>query len=143
MACFEDGTLPKAEWTHEAHLRVGLWYCAHRGAANALSRLREGIRRYNEAVGGVNSAVAGSHETITRFYVWRIARFVAERRLAAGDALAAHEAALLAECGDRTLPLAYWSTDELFSRAARLGWVPPDRRPLETPPPAPTGDPTT
>jgi len=27
-----DRTLPKAEWTHEAHLRAGLWHVQAHGA---------------------------------------------------------------------------------------------------------------
>jgi hypothetical protein len=29
VARFEDLTLPKAEWTHQAHLTVALWYASH------------------------------------------------------------------------------------------------------------------
>ena len=28
VARFEDGTLPKAEWTHQAHLAVALWHAS-------------------------------------------------------------------------------------------------------------------
>jgi hypothetical protein len=76
IAAFLACTLPKWEWTHEAHLRVGLWHLLHHGADEALALLRDRIRRYNEASGVVNTDHAGYHETITRFYVWVIDRFL-------------------------------------------------------------------
>lgn len=127
---FRDRTLPKEAFTHEAHLRVGLWHVLEFGEAVALDELRRCIRAFNEAHGGVNSEEAGYHETITRFYVWRIARFA---EAAAGAARSADGLAdrLVAECGDRGLPLRHWSQARLMSREARLGWVTPDLAPLD------------
>ncbi|WP_204310536.1 hypothetical protein, partial [Stenotrophomonas maltophilia] len=51
---FGDRTLPVVGWTHQAHLAVGLWHVAHFGEAAAKTRLRDGIRGYNEAVGTPN-----------------------------------------------------------------------------------------
>jgi hypothetical protein len=121
--------LPKAEWTHEAHLRVGLWHLLRHSPEEALVRLRGGIRRYNTACGVANTATSGYHESITRFYVWLIARFAAgadrDRPI---DDLADE---LVRDYGDRDLPLRYWSKERLMSPEARLGWVEPDLRPLE------------
>lgn len=126
---FRDRTLPKEAFTHEAHLRVGLWHVLEFGEAAALEELRRCIRAFNEAHGGVNSDSAGYHETITRFYVWRIARFAeAAGERDAPDLLADR---LLAECGDRRLPLRHWSEARLMSREARQGWVAPDLAPLD------------
>ncbi len=77
---FEDGTLPKPRWTHRAHLAVGLVYCDRMPAPVALALLRERIRRYNVASGGENTSTAGYHETITRFYIYIVRRFIAEDR---------------------------------------------------------------
>lgn len=127
-AAFLDGTLPKGAWTHEAHLRVGVWHLLRYPVAEALERLREGIRRYNEATGTGNSAHAGYHETITRFYVGVIGRFVAGAdRSRPADELADD---LVAQHGDRALPLRHWSAERLMSPEARLGWVEPDRESL-------------
>ena len=62
-------TLPKNEWTHQAHLRVGLWHALQYPDAAALDLLRARISAYNEATGVANTAQSGYHETITRFYV--------------------------------------------------------------------------
>jgi hypothetical protein len=125
---FIDCTLPKAQWTHQAHLRAGLWHALRYSDAQALDLLRDRIRRYNASVGGVNSDTAGYHETITRFYVQIIRMFVnsidARRPI---DELALE---LIARFGDKELPLRYYTRDRLFSTAARLDWVAPDLAPI-------------
>ena len=68
--------MPKAEWTHEAHLRVGLWHLLRYPEGEALRRLRDGIRRYNTACGVAKTEASGYHETITRFCVRVIGRFL-------------------------------------------------------------------
>ena len=74
---FLDCTLPKSEWTHQAHLRVGLWHVDQFGPEEALIRLREGIRRLNATHGTANTDTGGYHETITRLYVLVMAQFLA------------------------------------------------------------------
>ena len=123
-----ERTLPKAEWTHEAHLRVGLWHVLEHGEDEALALLRQRIRTYNEATGGTNTATAGYHETITRFYVRVIARFVATAdRTMPLDELADQ---LIARHGRADLPLSHYSAERLCSTEARARWVEPDRAPL-------------
>ena len=123
-----DRTLPKEQWTHHAHLRSGLWHVSEHGAVTALALLRERIRAFNDSVGTVNSDTSGYHETITRFYVTVIDRFlsVADRH-ADLDALARQ---LIEAHGDRRLPLRHYSEARLFSVVARRSWVEPDLRPI-------------
>lgn len=125
---FLSRSLPKPEWTHEAHLKVGLWHVLRHPQDEALELLRERIRAYNESVGGVNSDTAGYHETITGLYVRLIANFVegADRRRGIEDL--ARE--LIERCGDRQLPLRYYSRERLESSEARLTWLEPDLQPL-------------
>jgi hypothetical protein len=129
VAAFCERTLPKAEWTHEAHLRVGLWHLLRYSADDALMLLRERITAYNLACGTANTDAAGYHETITRFFVWRIAQFVAaaDRRRPI-DELAGE---LIQSVGDVRAPLEYFTPARLMSVEARRGWVEPDLRPLE------------
>ncbi len=123
-----DRTLPKREWTHEAHLRAGLWHVHAHGAVAALELLRKRITLYNESVGTQNTDTSGYHETLTRFYVTVIDRFLATAdRSMDLDELAR---ALLAACGDRKLPLHHYSEGKLFSVVARRSWVEPDLRPI-------------
>ena len=96
---FLERTLPRAEWTHEAHLRVGLLHLLRYPPGESLDRLRVGIREYNEAVGVRNTDSSGYHETITRFYVERIAVFLeGADRSRTEDDLAEQ---LVREIGDR------------------------------------------
>lgn len=124
-----DRTLPKSEWTHEAHLRAGLWHVINHGAVAALELLRARITAYNESVGTPNTDSSGYHETLTRFYVTVIDRFLAgaDRDLSL-DQLAVR---LIAEAGDRRLPLRHYSETRLFSVVARRSWVEPDLRPID------------
>lgn len=125
---FLDRTLPKAEWNHEAHLRVGLWHLLRYPPAESLDRLRAGIRSYNEATGVANTPTSGYHETTTRLYVLLIADFVGSRDPSGDlDELAAE---LIATIGDRGLPFRYYSEKHLMSTEARRRWVEPDLEPL-------------
>ena len=117
-------SLPKAEWTHHAHLRAGLWHALHYPDDVALELLRERIRAYNEATGVANTASSGYHETITRFYLHVITtylRSVDSRR--AIDELAQE---LIARYGDRDLQLRHYTRQRLFSPEARFSWLEPD-----------------
>ena len=127
-----DRTLPKIEWTHEAHLRAGLWHVLHHGPAAALELLRTRIAAYNESVGTPNTDTSGYHETITHFYVIVIGGFLAAAdRTLSIDQLATR---LIAEHGDRQLPLRYYSEQCLFSVAARQSWIEPDLKRIEVAP---------
>jgi hypothetical protein len=129
VAAFHSATLPRAEWTHLAHLRVGAFYVHQYGAEAALERLRASIRRLNEQHGTVNSANSGYHETITAAYVRLIDEF-----LRASDAQAPLdervEALVAGPLGEKTILLRFWSKDLLWSERARAEWVPPDVLPL-------------
>lgn len=117
---FEDHSLPKAEWTHEAHLTV-CWTTVRRlGIAGALTHLRTGIAEYNAATDTPNTDTGGYHDTITRYYVEAVGS-LAEASL---------EAVLEHPSCSRTAPLDHWSRTTLFSVEARRGWVEPDLRPL-------------
>ena len=123
-----DRTLPKSDWTHHAHLRAGLWHVLEHGPFEAMELLRARICAYNESVGTANTDTSGYHETITRFYVVIIDRFLSTvDRTADLDVLAE---LLIAQYGDRRLPLHHYSEKRLFSPVARRAWVEPDLRPI-------------
>ena len=126
-----DHSLPKAEWTHAAHLTATMRLVRTRDAG--LERDMPGIiRTYNVAVGGVNDDHNGYHETIPQAYLAAIRAFVAALPVDIGDGEAS--ARLLATAmGDKAWPLSFWSRRRLFSVEARRGWVEPDLKPLEAP----------
>ena len=120
LAC----TLPKAEWTHEAHIATTCWLLLERPDILPERDLPDLIRRYNESVGGVNSDTEGYHETITRLFIRTLRRVLAGSE-GAGLAERAN-AVLLAPEGRRDWPLRFYSRELLFSKEARLTWVEPD-----------------
>ena len=119
-------TLPKAEWTHEAHLAACLWLLVERPDIDAARDLRGIISRYNESVGGVNDATQGYHHTITLTYLAAVRGFLA-RTDPALPLVTKVNALLAAPEGRRDWPLARYTPERLFSVEARLGFVPPDR----------------
>jgi len=118
-------SLPREEWTHEAHLAATTYLLTHRSDVDLDTELRGIIRRYNESVGGVNSDTEGYHETITRSFLHGVRLFLAE---ADRDA-ALHElvnALLRSPMGSRDWPLRFYSRERLFSVEARRNFVAPD-----------------
>ena len=128
VEAFIARTLPKREWTHEAHLRVGLWHVLRYADSTALPLLRERIRAYNEATGVPNTETSGYHETITRFYLHVIRRFV--QSVDGSRPIDELAWSLIEQCGDRILPMRYYSRERLFSPGARAAWIEPDLAPL-------------
>jgi hypothetical protein len=117
-------TLPRAEWTHEAHLAACLWLLTERADVLPERDLPGIIRRYNVSVGGENTDSAGYHETLTQLYIRGVRMFLAD---CAAVGLAGRVNALLAsEIAPRNWPLQFYSRERLFSVAARRGWVGPD-----------------
>ncbi len=119
-----ERTLPKSEWTHHAHLRSGLWHLLHYPDEVALALMRERIRAYNESTGGENTDTAGYHETITRFYLRVIRRFLDSVDATRPPDELARE--LIERCGERDLALRFYSRERLFSTQARREWLEPD-----------------
>ncbi len=118
-------TLTRPEWTHEAHLAACCWIVLERPDIAPERDLPDIIRRFNESVGGVNSDTEGYHETITQVYV-RGVRGILARTEAKLPLVEKVNALLRAEEGRRDWPLRFYSSERLFSKEARLGWVEPD-----------------
>lgn len=126
---FDECTLPKPEWTHTAHLAVGLWYVSHYARDDALARLRAGITRLNESHGTRNSATTGYHETITHAYAELLAAFAVRCGVLL---VAVRVRTLLASpLAGKDVLLRFYSRARLNSVEARLDWVEPDVAPLE------------
>jgi len=118
-------TLPKPEWTHEAHLATTTYLLLRHPEIDLDKELPGLIRRYNESVGGVNSDTEGYHETITRVFLHGVRLFLSEADL--DEPL--HELVnelLLSPMGRRDWPLRFYSPARLFSVEARRSFVEPD-----------------
>jgi hypothetical protein len=133
MSAFEALSLPKKDWTHAAHLAVGALYCLRYGEHEALGRLRIGIRRLNESHNVENSDTGGYHETLTRFWLTIISRFLGEyngRHPQASKLSAVH--ALVERFGTNAgLFRRYWTYDVVSSVEARRRWIEPDATSLD------------
>jgi hypothetical protein len=124
-----DRTLPRAEWTHEAHLAACCCLVLEHPAFLPERDLPGAIARYNEAVGGVNSDSEGYHETLTQLYIRAVRMHCGEHP--DGSPAERVNALLAGWRGRRDYPLRFYSKNLLFSVAARRGWVEPDLAPLE------------
>jgi hypothetical protein len=118
-------TLPRDDWTHEAHLAATIWLLMRRPDIAIDKELPGIIRSFNESVGGVNSDTEGYHETITRVFLQGVRLYLAE----ADNREPLHElinGLLLSPMGRRDWPLRFYSSERLFSVEARREFVIPD-----------------
>ncbi len=129
LAAFEGGTLPKAEWTHGAHLLTGSCYVHALGEAQAIDRMRLCVRRYNESVGGKNTETSGYHETITIAWIKLLSRLLDRSR----PIERAEFAALAVEHfqAQKQIFSRYYDFDLVSSTEARLRWVAPTLQPFD------------
>ncbi|HEU5047483.1 MAG TPA: hypothetical protein VFT64_06535 [Rickettsiales bacterium] len=126
LAAFEGCKISKAEWTHEAHVRMAWLYLkAYGDWTSALPIVRNGIKRLNQSHGNMN----GYHETITIVYL----QLVAERLEDSETVLSWPEfMRKYPELLDYNSPafLRYYSRELIFSQQARQQFVAPDLTPL-------------
>ena len=118
-------TLPRDEWTHEAHLGATTYLLLKRPDIDLDRRLPDIIRGYNESVGGVNDDTQGYHETITRVFLHGVRLFLSEADVREPLHELVNEL-LLSPMGRRDWPLRFYSPARLFSVEARRTFVVPD-----------------
>jgi hypothetical protein len=126
VALWEARRLPKAEWTHAAHVAVCAFYAAEFGPLDALRRMREGIPIYNVAVGGQNTQESGYHETLTCLLAKIVGDFIAAGEFT--TPYAAVCAAVQRFGQQRKLHEEFYTYDVVADRRARREWVPPDKK---------------
>jgi hypothetical protein len=125
LRAFEECRIPKAFWTHEAHVRMAWLYLRLKPLEEVIPLVRERIHRYNASLGNTS----GYHETVTLAYLALI-----DHRLDRGTdeqtfrGFAGRHPDLL----DRKLSalLGHDSRDLLFSTQAVERFVEPDLVPL-------------
>ena len=123
---FEKKQLPRAEWTHQAHLVVAIWYNAKKSETDCLDEVRKRITAHNESVGTPNSDTEGYHETITRFWLIIARMFLLKgKELPLVDQI---NGFITSEQGRSAYPLEFYTTEVLFSQQARRQWVEPDKK---------------
>jgi hypothetical protein len=118
-------SLPREEWTHEAHLAATTYLILRHPEIDLDAELPGLIRRYNESVGGVNSDTEGYHDTITRVFLHGIRLFLAETDR--GEPLhGLVNELLLSPMGCREWPFRFYSRGRLLAVEARKHFVEPD-----------------
>ena len=118
-------TLPRVEWTHEAHLAATTYLLVRRPDIDLDKELPGIIRSYNESVGGINDDTQGYHETITRTFLHGVRLFLAEAEPSEPLYELVNEL-LLSPMGRREWPMRFYSGERLFSVEARRKFVTPD-----------------
>lgn len=124
---WRQGSLPKAAWTHAAHVAVTGYHAFDLDAETVFAEMRSGILHFNSCTGVVNGPDSGYHETLTRFWSAQISRFV--REAAPASRLEAAVCAVGRFGEDRDQPSLFYSFDVVRDRRARAEWVAPDRAP--------------
>ena len=125
---FYTHTLPKAEWTHEAHLTVAYWYLRRYSVEEATCYLRSGIITYNVSIGIENSAFRGYHETLTLFWIHIIHKHIQLNGSENGSEGLLNF--LNSVQASKKYPLTFYSREVLFSLPARAFWTEPNLLPL-------------
>jgi hypothetical protein len=124
LLAFEECSLPQAEWTHRAHVRMA-WLRLRRAAlGEALTLAREGIQRYNATL----DKTLAYHETITQAFMIVIDERMRRDGEASFDEFCARHPDLL----DSKLSalLRHYRQETLFSMRARETFVAPDLEPF-------------
>jgi len=124
VEAWKAGKLPKAEWTHAAHVAMAAYFAFDHAAEATFAIMKAGILHHNTSVGTPNTADNGYHETLTRFWSSEIGEFVrAGRYTSRWDAV---RAAVSAFGADRDRFRRFYSFDVVRDRRARREWVAPD-----------------
>jgi hypothetical protein len=121
---FEQGTFPKANWTHQAHVVMAAYYLTGHPVPDATRTIRARIPAYNVAQGGQNTDDSGYHETLTIFWIWVVAGFLAS--LPDGLSRLERVHATAERFGqERTFHRKFYEHNVVGDVDARRTWVPP------------------
>jgi len=111
------------DFRHASHLHVAWVYLAESSSVQqAANKMRDTLSQFAAAAGKPEKY----HETITLFWVHLLSRaYAASRGERLEDIVRANPQLL-----EKNFPLAYYSTERLFSDEARTSWIEPDLKPL-------------
>jgi len=126
---FKERSLPKAEWTHEAHLTVAIWHMSNDDFFEAICQLKSGIILLNASHQTENTSKSGYHETLTIFWSKVIFLFIKANANLPIEHLV--NKFLNSEFADKTLPYKFYQKDDLFSAMARSINIEPTLKKLD------------
>jgi len=126
FAAFFDFSLPRAEWSHGAHVALAAYLLYDSDVPTVLPKVRQALSTYIEACGGRNADDTGYHETLTVFWLKVISRKVREEWF---DSRLEAVRSMVAVYGEaRELATQYYSYDLKSDTLSRKQWVEPDLR---------------
>jgi hypothetical protein len=122
---FAQKTLPKAEWTHAAHIAVAFVYMhQYKDFEKAFIAISSDIKSYNVSTGTANTSISGYHETITKFWLMIINEYISCTN--DQDIFQQYSSFIKSSIASAGFPLLFYSDNILFSHTARQLWVEPD-----------------
>ncbi len=122
---FRDCSLPEAEWTHRAHVRLAFLYLVAWPLERSVRELRSGIQRYNASLGKAPDLY---HETITVAMATLVHGRLGRGELSDFECFQADHADLFS--WNPPVLFRYYSRRRLLSKQARLEFLVPDLEPL-------------
>ncbi len=123
VAAFEAGAIGPTEFTHTAHIAVGLAYLDASPLSEAADRMRRSLCQFLE-----RHELSAYHETLTVFWM-RLLDHLARTRYAKLP-LWERINRTIASHGSRRPVDAHYSSKVIASAAARASWIEPDLLPL-------------
>jgi hypothetical protein len=117
---FEDATVSRSDWRHAEHVTVAFYYAFHHDYETALGKMRNGIFNLLESFEIDLSKEMPYHETLTVFWMRTIFGLIENR---CEDLFVETANKVLEACGDKDLPLKFYSRSFLFSDEARQNFV--------------------
>jgi hypothetical protein len=132
LNAFEQLTLPFAEWTHRAHVRVAFCYLRTHRFEEALAKMRRGVTAYNAHHGVSEAPTSGYNETTTHAFLHLIAATMS----AYGEAIPVSTSALFCEAHAQLMTRhalrLFYSPHRRMHPSAKTQFVEPDLAPLPT-----------
>ena len=130
LAQFESLTLPFAQWTHRAHVKVAFLYLRELGFDAALEKVCHGIRAYNAAHRVPETPTSGYNETTTCAFL----RLIDATVRAYGDVIATPDADTFCDAHPqlqhRHVLRLFYSPQRRMHLEAKVRFVEPDLAPL-------------
>lgn len=120
---FERCDFKVEEFTHTRHLTVAACYLTKFSFNEALARMRTGLQRFI-----AHHGKQGYHETITRFWMELISRFLSEVPKETSVAESVND--VIARYGTKDILFEYYTRERVMSEIARREWVEPDLKSL-------------
>jgi hypothetical protein len=130
LASFEARTLPFAQWTHRAHVKVAFLYLRTLPFESALAKVRAGVRAYNAANEVPEGPTSGYNETTTVAFLHLVAATMA----AYGEAFPAPTADTFCDAHPQLMTRhalrLFYSPQRRMDPRAKTQFVEPDLAPL-------------